>query len=211
MKETKIVFAGIPRAGSTLLWQIFTQIVPYTKQFKRTTPFAWEPEKDVCMLSTIRHPYDLMASKYTLRKRRAENQKTEWNELAAINGVCGHVMKSFNGLKDVISVYKNYTIFRYENFLHDFTCFYEAIELLFKVKVDERKRKEINKKCGLEENRKRCATKEGADKNWKEFWLYKNHINSPEPGAWKRIIPKKYHQIVKNRLGVVCEEWNYEK
>ncbi len=84
MKDVKVVFCGVPRSGSTLMWQVFTHILPELAHHNpipgarlrvpgtRTTPKDWKPDGESWALVTIRHPYDISGSKYTIKAKLAK-------------------------------------------------------------------------------------------------------------------------------------------
>jgi len=207
MNKAKVVFSGIPRSGSTLLWQVFTHIVPHTIGSERTTPRAWKPDGISWALCAYRNPYDVAASKYTLRKGRA---KVEEKPEIGVRAVSGHVVKLFDALKNLKATYDKCLVFKYEDFIYDFTPFYEAIEKLFEMEVPQSQRKEIYDLCCLEANKKKCASPD-IDDMYKEFWLHRKHINSPEPGSWINVIPESCHTLLRNKCGRICKEWGYDE
>lgn len=190
----EIIICGIPRSGSTFVWQIFNSIFP---GIESTHPAAWEPDGKTHAIITIRDPRDVLASRYRVRLSR--DPKT--------GGVIGleaefHVMKWM--FESVAKIKKGpYTILRYENFYNNYNVIYDLLEQQFYVKVD---RKFLNECFSLEANKKRAAE----IKNFNSFDTHKihgDHIGLVIPGSYKQ---HQFNLLIERWCEQLCKEFNYE-
>lgn len=78
-----VVCCGIPRSGSTLCWQILSALFPDREIFK-THPAAWEPDGRTVTFITLRHPYDVAASRYQFRITRSHPPVMEEDDSNAL-------------------------------------------------------------------------------------------------------------------------------
>jgi len=199
-----IVMCGVPRSGSTLVWQILQAVFPGQK-IPKTHPGMWEANESIVVVS-IRNPYDITASLLRVRLNREGRKKPNWRD---IKTVLRRNAQSFNCLKDVL-LGPHAPILRYEDFYNDYSLIYIMIERMFDVVVSFRDRKKINGRFSLARNRSRA----GALKDFNEIdkdQIHGNHIGHVTPGYWVTYLPDWSMERVKEVCAPLCKEWGYNE
>ena len=197
-----IVACGIPRSGSTLVWQILQAVFPQNIIPKIHPGCSYIANSSV--LLSIRQPHDVVASMYRVRLSRAGVCE---GTHADVETVIADIEKSFT-LMNAFLLGHNVLI-RYEDFYKDYTLIYNAIYMLTGVDVPREARKAINEKYSLEANRKRAAVLD----NFNEFdtdQIHGDHIGAVVPSYWRGTLPKGSWDEVATVCNHIAEMWGYE-
>jgi len=126
---------GIPRSGSTLVSQLVRGVLGLVDpNFKliQTHPGVGEREEVDHTFITIRHPYDVAASRYRIRLSRSP-------EAYGLNGLRAEMSVMFQhyaGLKNLYQL--PHTVLRYEKFYQDYDIIFMAIENAFNMRLTEK-------------------------------------------------------------------------
>ena len=181
-----IVVCGVPRSGSTLIWQIFREIFP-DQEIKKVHSNEWISDGSMAIIS-IRNPYDLVASLYRVRISRGGENVGDADGLEIVlddmKTQYKNVPKMMNGL---------YMLFRYEDFYDNFNVIYNRIKEVLNISVPSKVIKRIEIVCSLKTNRKRAAKL----KNFNQVdadGIHGDHIGAVIPGYWARALPKWAHK-----------------
>jgi len=122
-----VVMCGIPRSGSTLVWQIVAEALPGTTVV-HTHPAVWKAKPSSVVIGSVRNPYDVAASLYRVRLSRSGDDA---GGVEGLKAELGWARKNFAGAS-VMFLQKSpqhaRTILRYEDFLHDYDVIYSGIQ-----------------------------------------------------------------------------------
>jgi hypothetical protein len=200
----QIVTCGIPRSGSTLVWQILQAVFP-DQEIIKTHPDIWSEVNEGIIIASIRNPYDVVAS---LLRVRLSRQKTDEAVKDDIEAVLKRTVLSFEKLNILMDNCFNY-ILRYEYFYKDYSLIYDMIRSVFVVNVSADDRNNINSRFSLENNKKRADDSRdfnqvGEDK------IHGDHIGHVHPGYWSEYLPSWSLERVKEICEPLCKEWGYE-
>jgi hypothetical protein len=202
-----IVTCGIPRSGSTLVWQIMREALPRTRVL-HVHPGSWQFKSKLRMIGSMRNPYDVVASLYRVRlSRGGENIEGPEGLIAE----CGWARKNYHDAGQIFrskGLRTSRPLLRYEDFLHDYDVIYRAISSVAGVNVPPHRRHKINAKFSLDANRKRAARL--ANFNERDAHdIHGDHIGTVEPGLWKQTIPEWGHEIMHEWCAPIAKEWGY--
>lgn len=198
----QLTCCSIPRSGSTLVWQILKTIFHETEipKIHPDTPIA----DDSTCVSTIRHPYDVAASRYRVRLSRGGVRDGGPLGLEAEIGV---MITMFANLSFILKVNScDIHLLRYEDFYQDHTPIYELAHKLGRP-VPEKDRIRISAMFSADANRKRAA-------KLKSFYdvgeenIHGDHLGPVEPGSW-RSSPEWMRKMIQDSCYLLCVEWGY--
>lgn len=199
----QLVMCGIPRSGSTMVWQILREVFLGEQDILQTHPGAWEPTEGTFAVVTIRDPRDVAASRYRVRLSRAGVASGGPVDLEAEL----HVMKEmFDGAKRILQ--SPSVLLRYEDFWDNRNTIYEMIETHLGKVVKEEQRKRIDRLYGLEANQRRAAALPSF-LEYDEDKIHGDHIGPVIPGSWKQVLPEWAVEMVSIFCKPLLEEWGY--
>ncbi len=196
-----IVVCGIPRSGSTLVWQILREVFP-DQLIGKTHLCTRKPE--VVPVATIRDPHDVVASLYRVRlSRGGEGAGSQ----EGLENVLRLAQKHFEVFPQLLV--GSYLLLRYEQFFNNHQIIYDGILKTFGTCVSPEDRERIDTKCSLEANRIRASHLKDFNEMDENF-IHGDHIGpAPEPGSWMTMLPDWAVGRVKEVCGPIAEEWNY--
>jgi hypothetical protein len=195
---------GIPRSGSTLIWQILQEVFEGRREVIKTHPDIWESNEDT-IIASIRDPRDVVLS---LLKVRLSRQETETVTQDDIEIVLARTVLSFNKLSELLNQNSN-VVLRYEHFYNDYSIIYNMITSTFDIIFSSDSCKRISDKFSVENNKKRASQL----KNFNEVGTYQihgDHIDYVDPGCWIKYLPDWSLGRVKEICKPLCKEWDYE-
>ena len=198
-----IVMCGIPRSGSTLVWQILQSVFPDQKILK-THPYDWDSDGSLVFIS-IRDPRDIAAS--LLRVRLSREGKDKILEPKDVRQELKRMGFHFEKLRDLMT--SPYVLLRYEEFYQNYDVIYDSICKKFNMTISNEVRIELNNKFSLESNKKRADNLENfyaVD----EWHVHGDHIGSIHPGYWKDYLPEWSMKWINQICLPICEEYEYE-
>lgn len=206
----KIVACGVPRTGSTLVWQILCRALPHCRVVK-AHPGSWAPEPCNFIVGSIRNPYDNIASCFRSRvigddgdgihvEGTMKGLKAEMNMLANNYKVMGEMIEKYKG---------KIAILRYEEFFENYSLIYRTIEVYFDIKIPQIVQLEISNRFSVIENKKRANKLEDFNQV-DEDKIHGDHIGNIYPGYWADYIPEKYKEDFDHICTPIAKEWDYE-
>lgn len=198
-----IVTCGIPRSGSTLVWQILQSVYPDFKILK-THPDTWKPDGSV-VVSSIRYPHDVSASLLRVRLSRFK-KPIEINDDDVVT-VLRRTKLNFDNLKDIL-IGPSTPVLKYEDFYNDYNIIFEMIQKYFNINIPEKIQNQISKKFNIRENKKRADTLPSFNEVDK-YKIHGDHIGHVVPGYWKYYFPEKYIEQVKEECNIIAKDWGY--
>jgi len=199
----KIVMCGIPRSGSTLVWQILQAVFP-DQEIIKTHPDIWKVDGST-IVASIRDPHDVVLSLLTVRLSRQETKIVTQDDIEI---VLARTVLSFNKLNELLNE-SRHVILRYEQFYNSYSLIYDMIRNTFDEVVCSSDRERINNKFSLDRNKERAKML----KNFNEVGIdqiHGDHIDYVDPGCWIKYLPEWSLNRVKEVCKPLCKEWNYE-
>ena len=197
-----IVMCGIPRSGTTLVWQILQEVFSDHVIYK-THPGAWEPD-DSAVVGTIRSPYDVAASLYRVRLSRGGQDAGNEDDL---NTILNRVGMYFNCMEDIRD--GHCVIRKYEDFYENNEPIYDAILKMFGIWVAAPERARINDKFSLSANKER-ASKLANFNEVGDYGIHGDHIGGVVPKSWYRILPDWALVKTAEVCYPIAKRWGYE-
>jgi len=198
----RLVACGIPRSGSTLIWQLLQAIFPL-QEIQKVHPDVWKPEGATAVIS-IRDPRDVVASLYRIRlARRHRRGKGAARDLTA---AIQRMEVSFRALREVVKGPS--LLLWYEDFWNNYGVIFDALEEEFSVAIPADYRRMLSGEFGVSRNRERASKLEDFGE-WDEFHIHGDHIGSVRPGAWAYDLPEWARARVEEACCGVGEEWGY--
>jgi hypothetical protein len=195
---------GIPRSGSTLIWQILQSVFPKSKVLK-THPDLWEADGST-VVSSIRSPHDVAASLLRVRLSRHREQRKIFHD--DIITVIRRTKINFDNLKDIL-IGPHTPILKYEEFYNNHKIIYEMIEEYFNIKIPVKIQNRISGKFSIEKNKKRADVLESFNEV-DQYQIHGDHIGQVVPGYWKSYIPKRFKEQLETECNEIGVEWGYE-
>lgn len=196
-----IVMCGIPRTGSTLVYQIACCLI--SPDVHKTHPQNWSPDGVTTALITIRNPFDVAASLYRVRLSRAN--RIDGNRM----DVDTTVLRARFYFLDVKKVMVGpHILLRYEDFWNNYNVIFDALEKFRGEVVPKDVRQRLSVEYSLQANRERASKL----KNFLEVdadGIHGDHIGPAIPGSWQSVIPRWGHSFVKEICEPIAKKWGY--
>ena len=223
--KTTIISAGIPRSGSTQIYQMLCEIHPTIAVIK-THHFLFE-EKWTKAVVTYRDFRDVIISIWRVEQTKrngyteVEKMKEETHFTQIINGkmtdletetiayrVKEHVKQGLYPYWLLKS--PNVLILQYEMFFNNYEYLFKQLERFFKCEIKLSLRDKIMTKTNMEANRKRASQLAGFSEYNPETQIHGAHVYKGEIGFWKKFMSKKQIQIANDILEKELKEFGYE-
>jgi len=202
-----IVTCGIPRSGSTLVWQM-VQEVSSPISVHKVHPASWEVDQEALVFISIRDPRDVISSLLRVklsREGRTGEQPTEED----LKNVLHHSEQSWLGLADLREVSQK-VVLRYEHFYDDYNVIWDAIWAMLGIRPAANSRELIESQYNLLANIQRAQELKDFNEV-DEANVHGDHIAQPIPGGWRKGIPGHLQDQVANHVREVCWGWGYAK
>jgi len=197
--KMNIIMNGVPRSGSTLVRQLISSCLGRTVPV--THPAA--PIANDHSFISIRHPHDVLASRYRVRLIRDANThgeggiRAEYNEMAKHFDAIARTRRSPN------------TLVRYEQFYNDYDIIFDALELVTGEEVVEATRILLKAEHSLERNYQRMRVGEEMHIYEEGPPIHEGHIGTVHPGHWIEYMPERFHALVRSLCSRLCKEHGY--
>lgn len=204
-----IYIHGIPRSGSTLVWQITKCLFP---DVHKTHPEEKEAPPGKYIL-TVRHPFDILSSRFRVRLSRSPAHSTEEMKSAFSDELyqCERFFINFKKdfPRDLPCSERPAVILFYEQFWNDYELIFMTLEMFFCITIPPFKQKALREDFSLNENLKRASLLPSFNEVDEKTNIHGDHIGLVVPGHWKYSIPPWGMELMKERLTPICKEWNY--
>jgi hypothetical protein len=194
MANYKAVQFGIPRSGTTVVWQIANEIWnPCQKSHKMVYT-------ELPLLITYRDPRDIVYSFWRTSHGDPDRKicHTDINDVAI---QIKNIYKHYYVAEEYYKGRTNVIWFKYESFWDDICSIIGKINSVFDMNVDIH----IADNFTLQKNAER-ANKISSFTDRDEFKIHGGHIKTPMPGAWKTHIPQEYHEML-NDILLPAKKW----
>ncbi len=195
----KIIQFGIPRSGSTLVYNLLREIFPskeVLKIHKYKSKYTEFP-----IVATYRHPLDCVAS------------SIQRYGLKPVNKVVRQQVKELekNGIRDLLKIRgaRNILFLRYENFFQNFDFIFNEIELFFDIDIDDRDK--MVRKYSLASVKELTRQYENFSDFDPETHWHGKHIspNEGQPGYYLDFFDKKQINFMKNFFQEILVTFHY--
>lgn len=198
----KIVQFGVPRSGSTLVYQILKKII----DCKVIKVHDYLPGDIV--VCTFRDFRDSVISNWRVVSNPDKNKKINREDI--FNNF-KHIEKSIYSLNRYKSEKSNKILFlRYEDFVCDYSLIYNSISKTFGVSLDDNRIEKISIECSFKKN-KDISSKYNSFREWdKDSQIHGLHLYKGEIGTWKEFVKESDESYINGLLYSYLKEWNYE-
>jgi len=212
---------GIPRSGTTVIWQILHEIFPKYDVIK-THSFKNLKCKAVI---TVRDFRDVLVSQFmTDREKKNKMQCLDLNkklfkskEITSpifskiiIKKYSIRIEKEEKTLQKYIDIYGNNCLcLRYEKFFENFKYIFDNLENFFNISIKNKQQELIKYKCNLKNNKRVSDMLEDFNQWDINTLIHGHHIINGVPGNWKKVIPKNLHVYLNNNLYKPLKKWSY--
>jgi len=207
----KVVACGVPRTGSTLVWQILYRILTGKRVIKKH-PGSWDMEPDCFVVGSVRHPYDTAASCLRTRfigDRGDGSQETVMGTRAGLLAELNMLEHNYAKMKQMMEdAPKRVVVLRYEEFYKDFDVIFNMVETRLGIPVPKPVRSVTRDDCSFRKNVVRSLGVEG--KEYQRSKINPGHVGMGTPGTWRAFVPYWGHPLLKKWCNPICEEWGYE-
>ena len=208
--NNKILACGVPRTGSTLIWQILLRALPNHKVVK-AHPASWAVTNGWYIIGSVRHPYDIAASCFRARIAGDSGDGSQETVVGTKKGLVSELNmmnNNFKVLRELINKYPG-VILRYEDFFNNFDVVFNMIEKNLGQTIPPKMKRFIRNDCSFETNQKRsCSDIRG--KEYQKTKINRAHVGIGTPGTWKTVIPLWGYDVMKKWCDPLCKEWGYE-
>jgi len=215
-----VVWAGVGRSGTTLLYQVLNEI---SRNFCKhplqlstaTNAHSGEHLKgNNKKIIAVRDFRDIVASRWRInlsiqnKHNEVNLRQMTKNELdeELFSSAMRKQMASMNEIKDK---YKDDTllILHYEKFFDNFDWFFQQLEEFLEITIDDKVG--LAKKCSIDNNLKKIENLTNFN-NHGDNHFHGDHI-SPDRGksVWKKYIPEEFHNYITEELSDDLKKWGY--
>lgn len=196
-----VVMCGIPRSGSTLVWQILSEVLD--QDIPKTHPGDWDPDGVSLAVVTIRDPRDVAASLYRVRISRGG---PEVGGPEGLDNVLRQLQMYFRSVPKVLK--GPHILLRYEELFENIDLIWGVFLGEFGVRIPCTEQSRIEEKFSLQANRERAACLKDFNE-FDEYRIHGDHIGPAVPGSWRRSLPEWAHGCVEKVCGPIAREWDY--
>ena len=201
----KLAINGIPRSGSTLTGQLLRGVLETIDPgyiLIRSHPGVGIREEVDHTFITLRHPYDVAASRYRVRLSRDPNTGGLQGLKAEISVMAQH----YAGLQSLYQL--PHTVLRYEKFYNDYEVIYDSIETALGIRIQSIVKADLNIRYSLDSNRVRANKLENFLVHDDEL-IHGDHIGGVHPGSWKNTLPQELQSPMLDLCQGIAEEHGY--
>jgi len=198
-----IAVCGVARSGSTLAWQILSGLLGYPAgriHPTKTTEFKWNR-----YVVTIRHPFDIAASRYRVRLSRDQRGAGREGLEAEIYVMLEH----FQGAAKVLGTMDS-MVLQYEEFYLNYDLAIDAFENFLGVEVSAERRETVKEEFSFAANQRRAETMASFLEHDPVTGIHGDHIGATHPGTWKTELPDWGIDLVRTRCSELAKGWGYE-
>lgn len=197
----QVVMCGIPRSGSTLVWQILSEVLPHP--ILQTHPASWEPDGTSLVVVTIRDPRDVAASLYRVRISRGG---LGVGGPEGLENVLQQMNLHFKGAQKILE--GPHLLLRYEEFFWSMRVIWDALCRTFGLLIPPPDRERIEKMFSLDANRERASKLKDFNQVG-EYHIHGDHVGEAVPGSWVRTLPEWAWPRMKEVCNPLREGWGY--
>lgn len=200
--KSRIVQFGIPRSGSTLVYNVLREAYPAT-YVKKTHSLSAKLLR-YPIIATYRHPLDVMAS--LLQCQALEMSDSEIRKQL--------ILLNIQGLWDILSIRDKpgVLLLRYEEFSQNFDFLFDAIESFLDQPIAVATRVRLKDTYSVANVKSRIGDNQDFSKYDKVTQLHGRHISrfDGQPGYYKELFAPQQIAYLQKYLSFFMEEMGYE-
>lgn len=228
IRRPTVVAYGIPRSGSTLIYQVLCQLFPDRSVIKAHHYLYAEKLTQVVMCR--RDLRDVMISQWRVAQDLAGKRFVEKQVGAVVveRGPKNTTLRPMTddevrfGAQEIVrqieGPYRRYldvepgSVLKvgYEDFFENFPYLFSKFEQFFGIDIDPDTRARVEQACNLKANRARASQLKGFTEFDPKTQIHGGHIHSGEIGFWKGFLTPAQVAIANDILGPVLEMLEYE-
>lgn len=198
-----VAICGVARSGSTLAWQLLSSCLKDpVEQFH---PY---PATDLTCnryVVTIRHPFDVIASRYRVRLSRG----LCCQGIVGLEAELSVMLDHFAGARNVLNT-RNAVLLRYEDFYDNYDKAFDLFEKFFEIEITTSHREILKEKYSLTSNMERAAKMMSFNEFDYSSHVHGDHIGAVTPGAWRSQLESWGIALVRGTCTELVKEWGYE-
>lgn len=199
--KNRIIQFGIPRSGSTLVYNVLREAFP-ARHIKKTHSLNAKLLKHP-IIATYRHPLDVMASILQCQALEASDAEIR-KQLIILNRT---------GLWDILSIrdQPGVLLLRYEDFFGDFDFLFNAIEAFLNLPITAEMREHLRNTYNIQNVKSRIGEDADFSQYDKTTQLHGRHISKfdGQSGYHKEFFSPKQAAYLKRHLSFFIEEMGY--
>jgi hypothetical protein len=191
---------SMPRTGSTLIRRILDEL--FTNVTSRHPPLR-KPSihNDGILVISCRYPLDVFVSVVRISGASGLDDST-------LNHYLPSLEAQYRLYFHDLSLFKNDKVkLKYEKFWNNYDYIFDRLENFFDLQISQKKRKHINHVCGIKNTKKIQGALEGFNDTDEKTKIHGDHIATPEPFGYKKILTERQISFLEERLHEPLEEW----
>jgi len=219
--ETKIIQYGMGRSGTTLVYNILSEVFNRKIIVKSHTYLQIKDSKNRLVLACYRDFRDTMASHWrVVQSQESKNYKKDFvNDNATrqmnveeVEYWCNRKLEEYGrNLLNFKKHWRNNIIYlKYEDYVIDYNIVYDGIEKLTGKSIPREKRNEISEKWSIENSRKIADKYNNFNQYDVVTHMHGHHIHKGLHGSWKSFVPSDLHGYVNKKFEKILIEWGYK-
>lgn len=173
------IVAGLPRAGTTFVWQIVNSLL--TTGVVKTHHYLNVSHVPVVLIR--RDPRDCAVSHWRWQKNRARPMDLE--EMVYWTAYYDKYIRHFRQYLDSAPHEECWQL-RYEDYWQRMDVLFDILESALKLEISDEKRAELSLRHGMEANRA-VAAKQDAGHDPKTL-IHRDHVHEGLPGTWRTWV-----------------------
>ncbi len=204
-----VVQYSVPRTGSTLIRRILYGVFPEYEQPSQHPPGQYSSL--ATLIISCRHPLDVFVSLTRINGVSKIDDRT-------LDHYLPNLEWQYRRYFDDLSESKGYKLkLKYEKFWNNYDYVFDELENFFNdtlgfkyhkpVEISKEKRTNIKKICGIKNTKKIQDTLKNFDDVDNKTKIHGNHIATPEPFNYKKILTDTQIAFLEERLHEPLEEW----
>jgi len=191
MINEKIISFGIPRSGSTLVWQVLNELFD---NVQKTHDYIETKNNVVCTYRDFRDVY------LSLKRTGKENHFVGFTDLKTALKYRIDCLEKYTNNPNVLFL-------QYEKFVNDWDFLFKETSRFFNIEVLNKK--EIKNKFNIEKNKERQMLFNDFKQYDKQTQIHGNHIYKGEVGGWKTELSKQEQTMLNKEFKIQLIKWGY--
>jgi hypothetical protein len=177
--EIELICYGIPRSGSTLVYQLISGVYP--QGVVKTHRYCSQRVKTTASYRDFR---DVVVSLWRRSKSGKAHQQMTDAEVEKYATLCQARVKELDRYLERGGI----CLLRYEDFVDNPAFIFKAVEKTFGIIVDPQKVEELVREHSLEKNREVARRLRGFKEVDSATQIHGDHIYQAEVGGWRKFV-----------------------
>jgi len=230
INNDQLVISGPPRCGNTKIKQVFSLI------FDNVGMFRYEKNRISTLRNRAKGHYNTVVGHHhfvhyndivphtVIVYRDFRDSLLSYMRVIRYNYDLKSFLSEVNDKDNIKHYYKEYSKFikhlsdynndyimkfKYEDFWNNDDFIYDEIEKNYNFEIHKGERDIISDITSLTRNKEISDREKGFERIDKNSGIHGNHIYSPEPGLWKKLLDDKTKKLITNLLEEDLNKWGY--